>query len=168
VDQNTVPAHAILPDSQRSASCPNFASPWAARKTCLAAVSRRVPPLLAGLFVIAATATWAEGGDPARGERVFQYCYSCHSVQPGETGLQGPNLHGIVGRRIAAEADFAYSPAMRAFAGREELWSEALLDRFLAAPSDLVPKTSMEFRGVDDETERADLLAYLRVTGADR
>jgi cytochrome c len=77
-------------------------------------------------------------------------------------------LHGIVGRRIAAEADFAYSPAMRAFAGRDELWSEALLDRFLAAPSDLVPKTSMEFRGVDDETERADLLAYLRVTGADR
>jgi cytochrome c len=135
----------------------------------LAAVTRRVSPPLAGLFAIAATATWAaESGDPARGEKVFQYCYSCHSVQPDETGLQGPNLHGIVGRRIAAQADFAYSPAMRAFAGREERWSEALLDRFLTAPSGLVPKTSMEFRGVDDETERADLLAYLRATGADR
>jgi cytochrome c len=101
-------------------------------------------------------------GDPARGERIFQYCYSCHSVVPGETNLQGPNLAGIIGRPIAAQEGFDYSPAMRSFAARESAWSEALLDRFTAEPEAVVPKTSMQFHGIDDPAERADLIAYLR------
>jgi len=104
----------------------------------------------------------ADGGDPVRGEKVFQYCYSCHSVQPDEMNLQGPNLHGVVGRRIASQDGFSYSPALRAFAQQEERWSEALLDRYLAAPYRLVPKTSMAFPGVEAQDERADLIAYLR------
>jgi cytochrome c len=96
---------------------------------------------------------------------VFQYCYACHSVQAGETSLPGPNLRGIVGRPIAAREDFAYSLAMRAFAEHEGRWSEALLDRYLAAPYKLVPKTSMSFPGIADDGERADLIAYLRTTG---
>lgn len=101
-------------------------------------------------------------GDPARGERVFQYCYSCHSVVRGETSLQGPNLAGIIGRPIAAQNDFDYSPAMRDLASREWVWSEALLDRFTAEPEAVAPKTSMQFHGIDDPAERADLIAYLR------
>ena len=65
----------------------------------------------------------------------------------------------IVGRRIASQAGFTYSPALRAFAQQEERWSEALLDRYLAAPYRLVPKTSMAFQGIDDAGERADLIA---------
>jgi cytochrome c len=107
----------------------------------------------------------AQAGDARRGERVFQYCYSCHSVVPGETGLQGPSLVGIVGRPVAAQQDFEYSPAMRAFAAHEPVWTEELLDRFVAAPAGIVPQTSMEFRGVDDAIERADLLAYLGAAG---
>ena len=110
-------------------------------------------------------AAMAQAGDARRGERVFQYCYSCHSVVPGETGLQGPNLVGIVGRPVAAQQDFEYSPAMRAFAAREPVWTEELLDRFVAAPARIVPQTSMEFPGVDDAIERADLLAYLGAAG---
>ncbi|WP_162820375.1 c-type cytochrome [Microvirga calopogonii] len=104
----------------------------------------------------------AEGGDPVRGEKVFQYCYSCHSVQPDETNLQGPNLYGIVGRRIASQEGFSYSPALRAFAQQEERWTEDRLDRYLRAPYKLVPKTSMAFPGVEAQDERADLIAYLR------
>jgi cytochrome c len=104
----------------------------------------------------------AGGGDPVRGEKVFQYCYSCHSVQPAETNLQGPNLHGIIGRQIAAQEGFPYSSAMRVFAEREGRWNETLLDRYLAAPYKLIPKTSMAFHGIDDAGERADLIAYLR------
>jgi cytochrome c len=104
----------------------------------------------------------AAAGDPARGERVFQYCYACHSVVPGETNLQGPNLAGIVGRPIAAQQDFDYSPAMRGLAAREKVWSEGLLERFAAEPEAVVPKTSMQFRGIDDAAERSDLIAYLR------
>lgn len=104
----------------------------------------------------------AGAGDAGRGERVFQYCYACHSVEPGETNLQGPNLFGIVGRPVAAQDGFTYSPALRAFAEREPVWTEALLDRFVAAPETLVPKTSMHVRGVDERGEREDLIAYLR------
>ncbi len=104
----------------------------------------------------------AVAGDPARGERIFQYCYSCHSVQPGETNLQGPHLAGIIGRPIAAQDGFDYSPAMRSFTARESTWSEELLDRFAAEPEAVVPKTSMQFHGIDDPAERADLIAYLR------
>jgi cytochrome c len=105
-------------------------------------------------------------GDRMRGEKVFQYCYSCHSVEPGDTeGLQGPHLAGIVGRRIAAQAGFDYSPALRAFAEREGVWSEALLDRYLADPLAVVPKTKMAFPGVRDAQEREDLIAFLKATG---
>ena len=100
-----------------------------------------------------------------QGEKVFQYCYSCHSVQPDEINLQGPNLHAIVGRRIASQEGFSYSPALRAFAQQEDRWSEALLDRYLTAPYKLVPKTSMAFPGIEAQDERADLIAYLRSRG---
>ena len=117
------------------------------------------------LLGITAVGALADGGDPVRGEKVFQYCYSCHSVQPDEINLQGPNLHGIVGRRIASQEGFSYSPALRAFAEEEDRWNEALLDRYLTAPYKLVPKTSMAFPGIEAQDERADLIAYLRSKG---
>jgi cytochrome c len=51
------------------------------------------------LFPVAALAA----DDAARGERTFQRCYSCHSVDPNETAkLQGPSLYRIMGRPAAA------------------------------------------------------------------
>ncbi len=129
------------------------------------AVSFRHPALHLGLiFAISASAARAEDA-AERGEKLFQYCFACHSVQPDETNLQGPNLRGIVGRPIAAQEGFTYSPAMRALAEREGHWSEALLDRYLAAPYEMVPKTSMAFPGLDEADARSDLIAYLRSTG---
>jgi cytochrome c2 len=119
----------------------------------------------------AALATLLHAGGPsaaadsARGEVVFQKCYACHSVVPGETGLSGPNLAGMVGRRVASEPGFAYSPALAALAepgGR--LWTEAALDAFLRAPEDVAPGTAMTFVGLNDAAERADVIAFLKET----
>ena len=45
----------------------------------------------------------ADAGDAARGERAFQRCYSCHSIDPNEAAkLQGPSLYRIMGRPAAA------------------------------------------------------------------
>lgn len=126
-------------------------------------------PALAAALLASAAAHAA--GDPARGERVLRQCYACHSVDPDEkTMLQGPNLAGIVGRSIATEAGFAYSGAMRAFAAQFGVWSEQLLDRYMADPERLVPKTTMAARGVEEAEERADLLAFLKrpVPGPDK
>lgn len=100
-------------------------------------------------------------GDPRRGRIAFQKCYACHALEPGKNDLSGPTLHRILGRRVAAQR-FDYSPALRALAGRRPRWDEALLDRYIADPEAVAPKTSMTFTGMQDARERADLIAYLR------
>ena len=97
----------------------------------------------------------------ARGERAYQKCYSCHALEPGKNDLQGPTLHHIVGRPIAVEPGFSYSPAMRRFAETEGYWGKGLLDKFVADPEALVPGTSMTFHGISDADERKALVAYL-------
>lgn len=97
-----------------------------------------------------------------RGEHAYQKCYACHALEAGRNDLSGPTLHGIVGRRIAAEGGFDYSPALRALARRERRWSAALLDRYIADPEAVAPRTSMTFTGITDPRERAALIAFLR------
>jgi cytochrome c len=100
-------------------------------------------------------------GDPRRGKVAFQKCYACHALEPGKNDLSGPTLHRILGRRIAAQR-FDYSLALRALAKRRPRWDEALLDRYVADPEAVAPRTSMTFTGMRDARERADLIAYLR------
>lgn len=106
--------------------------------------------------------TAAEAGDPERGERTFQQCYACHSVDPEEIDLPGPNLAGVLGRRAGTWAQFAYSPAMRA-AGSERglVWTRGTLDAFLADPQGFMPGTSMAYVGLREPSVRADVIAYL-------
>lgn len=74
----------------------------------------------------------------------FNYCISCHSVDPAETGLPAPNLAGVAGRRAGSRADFEYSPAMRAAGAAGLVWTRETLTRFLANPQGLVPGTAMQ------------------------
>lgn len=74
----------------------------------------------------------------------FNYCVSCHSVDPAETGLLGPNLRGVVGRRAGTLADFDYSPAMRAAGDEGLVWTREALKAFLANPPAVVPGTAMQ------------------------
>jgi cytochrome c2 len=110
-----------------------------------------------------AGAAHAAEADAVRGARVFQRCYSCHSVDPNETAqLQGPSLYGILGRRAAAVAGFEYSDAMKAKGAAGLVWTADTLDRFIADPDAFVPGTPMVvLPPLQDEQERADLLAYL-------
>jgi cytochrome c len=100
------------------------------------------------------------------GERAFRKCYSCHSVDPAETGLPGPNLHGILGRPAAAEPGFDYSPALRRAGAQGLVWTAAALDRFLADPRGFLPGTLMAFVGLPDPEERRRLIRYLQAAGA--
>jgi cytochrome c len=115
-----------------------------------------------GGWLAISTARAAEG-DPARGERAFQRCFSCHSVDPNETAqLQGPSLYGVMGRQAAALAGFAYSDAMKAKAATGLVWTPETLDRFIADPDSVVPGTPMVvLPPLRDEQDRADLIAYL-------
>lgn len=107
------------------------------------------------------------GADPARGARVFQRCYACHSVVGGEDKLPGPNLSGVLERRAGTLPGFAFSPAMLAAGARGLTWTRATLDAFLADPQGLVPGTEMGMpAGLPAPDDRRDVIDYLAQTGA--
>jgi cytochrome c len=115
-----------------------------------------------GCWLVASAARAAEG-DATRGARVFQRCYSCHSIDPNETAqLQGPSLYRVVGRKAASVAGFAYSDAMKTKGAAGLTWTVDALDRFIADPETFIPGTPMVvLPPLDDAQERADLIAYL-------
>ncbi len=118
--------------------------------------------LLLSLAVLAApvpASAQAANGDAGRGQRVFQRCFACHSVVPGEIGLPGPNLFGIVGRRAGWQEGFEYSDALR----RSGLvWDEHALDALIVDPSRFLPGTLMAMPGLEEEADRRDVIAYLK------
>ena len=107
-------------------------------------------------------AAWA--GDPVAGEKVFKKCASCHQVGEAAKTRTGPALNGIIGQPAGQVADFKYSDAM---ANSGLTWDEATLALYLHKPKDLVKGTKMAFAGLKDETEVADVIAYLATYAAD-
>lgn len=100
-------------------------------------------------------------GDVAAGEKVFQRCASCHSITD-TTNKKGPTLRGIVGRPAASVSGFEYSPGLKAFGATGAVWDEATLDKFLLDTFGFVKGIRMVIPPVRRDTERADLITYLR------
>ena len=117
----------------------------------------RLVMLLAIAGSMAAHAT-AGAEDPVKGKALFENCVACHSLEIGQNGV-GPTLHGLFGRKSAAE-EFNYSPAMR----RANItWTPELLDNYLADPQGGVFRANrMPFAGLPDPQARVDLIAYLK------
>ena len=98
-------------------------------------------------------------GDPAKGQKVFRKCASCHTVDKGGKTKSGPNLWGVVGADVAASGGYKkYSKALRGHGGQ---WTPARLDAFLTKPRKDVPGTRMTFAGLKKEKDRSNLIAYL-------
>lgn len=99
--------------------------------------------------------------DPLEGEAVYEErCHICHKAV--EKGLparpSGPNLWSLIGKDKASSEGFKYSTALQRLGGR---WTFAELNAYLASPTDYAPGTYM-FVKVEDATQRAALIAYLR------
>jgi cytochrome c len=96
--------------------------------------------------------------DLRRGEVFSLACRVCHTLGAGQEHRDGPNLHGMFGRRAGTRDGFAYSDALR---NAEIIWTPRALDAWLAQPSTFIPGNTMVFAGLRSETDRRDLLAYL-------
>jgi cytochrome c len=94
-------------------------------------------------------------GNAEAGKAVYERCAGCHSFEYNRTG---PLHCGLVGRKAGTAAGFEYSQAMRK---SRITWDERALERFLAAPTEVVPGTTMTYAGVPDAGERRNLIAYL-------
>ena len=116
----------------------------------------RVTPLSSGVVVEAdpaitwhreraAEVAWTQPTqfDLTTGRETYKWCKFCHTMEPGEAHLVGPNLANIFGQRAATVPNFPYSPAL-AEAGRNGLvWNEETIRRYIAGPDEMVPGTSM-------------------------
>ncbi len=115
-------------------------------------------------FVLAAFTTTVQASDDVtmrsvlRGQQLFVLCANCHTASPDGHHRVGPNLYGILGRKIAAVPDFSYSPALTTETG---VWTAARLDEFLQRPNHAVPGTDMSFRGLHNPSDRQDIINWL-------
>ncbi|TYB82084.1 c-type cytochrome [Maritimibacter fusiformis] len=98
--------------------------------------------------------------DVAAGEKAFNKCKSCHSIEEGKNGT-GPSLYGVVGADIAHLDDYNYSDAV---AGLEGEWTPERLNDWLADPRGFAPGTKMTLATKKLE-DRANVIAYLATIG---
>lgn len=104
----------------------------------------------------------ALGQDAAAGQRVFNQCRACHTIEDGGRNQVGPNLHGVVGRKAAATEGFRYSANMKELGEQGHVWTEEHLRAYLTNPKSVVPRGTMAFAGVRNPQQLNDLLAYLK------
>jgi cytochrome c len=113
-------------------------------------------------FDVASVLAGLPKASPDNGQDVFRKCLTCHTPEKGGATRVGPNLWGIVGRKVATAPGFDFSPAMKKHGGE---WTWDRLASYLHKPAEAVPQTKMVFEGIKDETDLADLLAYLGKLG---
>ena len=97
--------------------------------------------------------------DAVAGTKIFKKCSGCHTVAEGGKVGQGPNLWGVLGREIASDGGFGYSPALAEKKG--SVWDWEAMNGFLTKPSAYAKGTKMNFAGLKKDTDRANLMAWL-------
>jgi cytochrome c len=95
------------------------------------------------------------------GARLFEPCRACHSLDPAAQRMPGPNLSGLVGRKVGSDPAFDYSPALRKARDEGLIWDAGGLDAFLADPAKMFPGLWMSMRGIEDAAERQSLVSFL-------
>jgi cytochrome c len=93
-----------------------------------------------------------------KGEQAAKKCGACHDFTKGGPNKVGPNLFGIVGDKKGEGRGFNFSAALKAKGGT---WSIDDLNKFIDSPKGFVPGTAMGFAGIQKDSERADVIAYL-------
>jgi cytochrome c len=95
-----------------------------------------------------------------KGQAAAKVCQTCHTFEKNGPNRVGPNLYGIVGdHRGEGRGGFNFSAAMKAKGGT---WTYDDLNKFLTNPKAFIPGTAMGFAGIQKDSQRADVIAYLR------
>ncbi len=102
-------------------------------------------------------------GDPERGAELFKSCKACHQIGEGARNRVGPPLNEMFGRRAGTVEGYRYSKAMQRMSADGLVWTFETLDAFIENPKQMVSRTKMSYRGMQDARDRADLLAYIRL-----
>lgn len=98
--------------------------------------------------------------DVDAGQKTARACAACHSFGKGEAAKIGPNLYGVVGRHHASTTGFDYSEGMKAT--KDKVWDYDELNHFIYKPKAHIQGTKMTFAGLTNDTDRANVIAWLR------
>jgi cytochrome c len=118
----------------------------------------RAAGLAFALALVMATRPSDAGGDAGRGQKFYEECIACHSLERGVHGI-GPSLHGVFNRRAGELSDYRYSPALKRSG---IIWTADTLDAFIADSQQFLPANRMPYAGMPNAADRADLIAYLQ------
>lgn len=105
------------------------------------------------------TASTAALTPEAAGKKMFKRCAACHTIDEGGRNRVGPNLWGMFGREAGSIGNFSYSKAMIA---SDIIWSDETLDAYITSPKTYIPKNKMAFIGLKKESDRKNVIAYLK------
>ena len=117
--------------------------------------------MVAAAYLAASTAALGTPRAQECAVQAFESCQACHALTVGAGQKPGPQLAGVIGRAIAGDPAFDYSPELRAARDRGEAWTKETLDRFLGDPQAMYPGTWMGSPPIRDANRRADLLCVL-------
>lgn len=115
---------------------------------------------------IAGPALALDAGDAVAGAKVFKKCMACHSIVAADGNKIGPNLHGLIGRKVGTAEGFNYSDVMKAAGEAGTVWDEATIEKYLRDPKTFMPKNKMAFAGIKKDADLANVLAYLKEASA--
>lgn len=97
--------------------------------------------------------------DPKAGEAAVKKCQACHDFTEGGPNKTGPNLYDVVERQIASHPGFSYSAALSAH--NKDKWTYENLNAWLTSPKTFANGTKMTYAGDSDDSDRANIIAYL-------
>lgn len=132
-------------------------------RACLPAIkSTRLFHFLAGLSALLMANT-ASAADAEFGQRLFDRCLSCHTVEQGAAHSLGPNLFGVVGRMAGTAEGYVYSPEMM---NSGITWTTENIARFLkdlngSSPDSFIPGNRMLQLGPVTDEQIAHMIAYM-------
>lgn len=116
--------------------------------------------VLSVMTIAAPTLVYAQQQGAAAGQKVFQRCAACHTVDEGGKNKVGPNLWGIFGSTAGTRnIGYKFSDAMKESG---IVWDEAAMSAYLENPRKAVPKTRMAFPGLKKPGQRDNVIAYLK------
>jgi cytochrome c len=108
-------------------------------------------------MLLAALPAWAQECN----RQAFEQCAACHALANDAGRKPGPQLFELIGRPVADDPAFDYSPALRAGRDKGEVWTEERLALFLSDPEAMYPGTWMGSPPIRDARLRAELVCVL-------